>query len=476
MLKQNELTTEQQTAIDLVALWFKNDDREPFIMTAGQADIFNTIFLKRHQRNQIITSTQYGKSETVAMALIMRAITFQEDWLILAGDEKKTKIIMGKVIDHLFDNSALEAQINMEGITSAERLKHERSRDRITFKNGGEIRSMTADARNRKRVKESLTGQGARNIVQDESALIMDDLQAMVMRMLGGFQDAFLLKIGNPFYRNHFFRTWHSDKYYKIFIDYRQALSENRYSETFIEEMQAEPFFDVLYACQFPSEDELLEGGYRRLITDELLEQAFVSDDPNNGYPSIPEKEGMLRLGCDFAGGGNDRSAYVLRTDNLMWIESVNRSANLMDQVSHIQDSISLYGLDPEMISTDRGGLGQGVGDRLHELELFTNNVMFGETADDKERFKNIRAEMYYRLQQWLLEGGKIVYDEAWYELLVVNYKTDTERKFQIQPKEELKKRLKEQGLSVTSPDIADGGALTFAGNDMITEDDFELI
>jgi len=463
-----KLSKAQQTTIDLVQLWFKNDDGEPFVLTPGQADIFNTIFLKKHQRNQIITSTQYGKSETVAMALILRSITFKEDWLILAGDEKKTKIIMGKVIDHLFDNPALEAQIDLEGIQSAERLKHERSRDRITFRNGGEIRTITADARNRKRVKETLTGQGARNIVQDESALIMDDLQAMVMRMLGGFKDSFLLKIGNPFYRNHFFRTWHSDQYHNIFIDYKQALAEGRYSESFIEEMKQEPFFDILYECQFPDDEELIDG-YQRLIPDDLLESAFIDE--------LLPLEGHLRLGADFAGGGNDRSAYVLRADNIMWLEDTNKIADTMQQVGIVQQLKTTHRLEDQNIGLDYGGLGQGIGDRLHELDIYTINVMFGQSAVDKTKYKNARAEMYYDLRKWLENGGRILRNVAWYELLSIYYKTDSERKLTIQPKQELKRHLQVQGKPVSSPDVADAAVLTFANTaSLITEDDIFML
>lgn len=463
-----EVTKDQLAAIELVKLWFKNDDGTPFVMTPGQADIFNIIFLKKYPRNQIISSTQYGKSEVVSMGVLLRSITFRENWLILAGDTKKTDIIMGKVITHLFDNPALEQQINLDGITSLERLKHERSQERLTWRNGGEIRILTADARNRKRVKETLTGQGARNIIQDEAALIMDDLQAMAMRMLGGFADSFLLKIGNPFYRNHFYRTWHSSRYHKVFIDYNQAIREGRYTQDFIDEMKDEPFFKELYECSFPSEDELMDGGYQRLISDELLHNAMVEPE------YAPKPEGAYRLGCDFAGGGNDRSAYVVRTDNLMWLESTNRSPNTMEQVGYVHQYKDKYGVEDQYIATDAGGLGKGVGDRLHEIEIYSNNVQFGQSAVDKTKYKNARAEMYYELMLWLKNGGRIVADDNWYELLSINYKTDSERKFQIQPKDELKRRMRDRGLTASSPDVADAAILCFADNSMLVgEDDF---
>lgn len=463
------LDSQRLDAKDLVKSLFLDDNKEPFQMSDGQADIFNTIFLKKHTRNQIMTTTQYGKSETVSMAIITRAMSFKEDWLILAGDSNKTEIIMGKCISHLFDNPALESQIDYTGIDNKERLKHQRSRERITFVGGGSIRALTADARNRKRVKETLAGQGSRNIVQDESALIPDDLQAMVMRMLGGFKDAFLLKIGNPFYRNHFLNSWQSEKYHKIKIDYHQALNEGRLSQDFIEEMRPLPFFDVLYGVEFPGSDEMLTGGYRRLLSDDELENAFIDEWPTT-------IEGEHYLGVDIAGTGTDRTCYVHRQGNYMRILQSNTNSDTMSQISIVEDYVNELGLYHEYVAIDTGGLGQGVGDRLHEKDIFTNNIMFGQSAPDTTRYKNMRAYMYYELQQWVRNGGKLLRDDQWYELLSVNYKTDSERKFIIQPKEELKKIMRELGLTVTSPDVADAAVLTFAGGSMVTEDDFAFI
>ena len=463
------MSNERRDAKALASQLFKNDDSSPFELSDGQADIFNTIVLKKHFRNQIMTPTQYGKSETVAMAVIVRAITYRESWTIVSGDYQKTDIIMKKVINHLFDNEFLEAQIDPAGVTHIERLKHERSRTRITFLKGGEIRVVGADARNKKRVKESLTGQGARNMIEDEAALIPDDLQAMVMRMLGGFADSFLLKIGNPFYRNHFFRSWQNHRYNNIRIDYHQALREGRLTEDFIEEMRTQPFFRELYEVEFPDRDEILIDGYRALISEKLLESAFVE-------PDTIEPEGTPILGCDFAGGGNDRSAYVIRYDNIIKLLQTNKIGDTMQQIPIIEDYAQTYNVDPANIFLDTGGLGQGIGDRLHEKDFYTNNIMFGEKALDSDLYKNRRAEMYYRFKEWLEAGGKIEYDEAWYELLSVNYKTDSERKFQIQPKIDLKKRMKELSLSVTSPDVADAAVLTFGEGATITEEDFEFI
>lgn len=492
VLNAATLEEERTIAKQLCRLFFKNDDGDPFELSDGQADIWNCIMLKRQPRNQIITSTQYGKSEVISMATDLRSIAFREDYTILAGDQNKTDIIMGKAIDHLFDHPALEAQIDPLGVPKLERLKHEKSRERITWRDGGQIRTLTADARNRKRVKEVLTGQGARNIIEDEASLIPDDLQAMAMRMLGGFKDGWLLKIGNPFYRNHFHRTWQSPRYYKLFIDYEQAVAEGRYSRDFIEEMRQEPFFDVLYECKFPADDQVVTGGYRRLFSDELISNAIISEhDFQTKYATkereyedqlgkkqiIKVPEGQPRLGGDIAGGGSDGSEYVMRWPEVMRHEEGNKAEDVMQQVPVFTRLIDTYGLHHRDAAVDYGGLGQGVGDRLHEIDVYVNKVMFGGGAPEPKRFKNMRAYMYFELKRWLEEGGKIVDGAIVSQLPVIYYKSDSASRFQIEPKEDLKKRLKELGLTVTSPDAADAAVLTFADStDLVDEDDFEFL
>jgi hypothetical protein len=483
-----QLQSERDIAKQLCAMFFKDDDGDPFQLTDGQADIWNTIMLKRHRRNQVETTTQYGKSETISMAMVLRSITYHEKWTVLAGDQTKSDIIMGKAVNHIFDHPSLVEQIEMAGMPKLEKLKHQKSQDRITWRDGGEIRSLTADARNRKRVKESLTGQGARNIIEDEASLIPDDLQAMVMRMLGGHKDSFLLKIGNPFYRNHFYRTSKSPHYHHIHIDYHQAVAEGRYDMSFIEEMRGEPFFDILYEVKFPPDDDVVTGGYRRLFTDQMIADAMISEEEFEAMLADDEQaitldsgrrvlKGERRLGNDFAGGGSDRSSYVFRTPQVMKLLEINQNDDTMQQVVTTQQYRAEYEVQSSNIGNDYGGLGQGISDRLYELDIYVNKVMFGGGSSEPKKYKNKRAEMYFLFKQWLENGGKIVDSPEWQELAVVYYKSDSSSRFQIEPKEDLKKRLRELGLTVTSPDVADAGVLTFADNtEMIDDDDFEVV
>lgn len=486
----NKLQQAREVAKSLVRTYFKNDYGEPFELTNGQADIFLMIFLKIHPRNAVMTYTQYGKSDTVSMALILRTQIFNEFFTIIAGKKRKGMIIMEKILQHVFDNSYFYNRLEIDKDMPLERLKRERSKEKITWQGGGGIRIFSANVSNRNSVKESLIGEGGQNLIEEEAPHIPDSYHSMVMRMMMGHKNSFLMKIGNAFNNNHFRRSVESDKYHKVIIDYHQGIEEGRITQEMIDEVKDLPFFRELYESKFSDDDDLIEGGYRRLITKELLDNAYISEEQfqalcteeikdkgGNVINKVPR--GIAKLGGDFAGGGRDRSAYTIRWTDAMVMKHIsnNRIADTMQQIPIIEDIIKLYDISDSEVSIDYGGLGQGIGDRLVEKDNYVNLIMFGASAPDSVKYKNMRAYMYYELFLWLKKGGKIVKDDGFNELLVVNYKEDSERKFQIQAKEELKKQMKDAGVQATSPDIADSAALTFADNsEIVTEDDFEII
>ena len=60
-----------------------------------------------------MTYTQWGKSDVCAIAALSRVTTFPEPWAIVAPSNKKAGIIMGYVIDHIFDNPVNRAQFKI---------------------------------------------------------------------------------------------------------------------------------------------------------------------------------------------------------------------------------------------------------------------------------------------------------------------------------------------------------------------------
>lgn len=430
----------------IVREYFKNDlENKPFELTDGQADIFNAIFFKQHPRVQIVASTQYGKSNTVAMAIILRSQVYKEDFAIVTGQAAKSRIIMEKVIQHTFDDKRLYSQLELDKSEPLERIKRERTKDRITWRCGGSIRTYTADSRNRRRVIESLTGLGSPNIIEDEASLIPDDLQSMLLRMLGGYGGGFLLKIGNPFTSGHFKRTWNSDKYQKIFIDYHQGLKEGRYTEDFIEEMRKEAFFDILYECKFPTDTMLDKDGYMMLVATDKLETSYLGSKSH---------QGELKLGFDIGEGG-DATTGVLRSNTRAELVLKTHTPDLMATVGDIVKTIQKHGVKAGNVFVDDNGIGAGVVDRLKELGLHVNGIKWSEKPR-RENFQNRKAENYWDARAWIHDGNTLVRNDGFNELLDIKYREDSSGKVKIKSKEEMRRE------GIPSPNVADSFALTF--------------
>lgn len=193
-------------------------------------------------------------------------------------------------------------------------------------------------------------------------------------------------------------------------------------------------------------DEGLDEKGYIRLITDRELQASTVLSGEHSGYKI---------LGVDPAAGG-DNSAIVLKSGNLQEVLFNQKLQNTMDLVGVIMDKYRSSKAD--FIVIDKTGVGQGVFDRIKELDYPVRGVSFGEKSEDPQ-FANLKAEWHWREREWLLSGGRLKHDVSWNEFEVVKYK-NKDGKIAIQPKEELFRE------GIMSPNVVDASVLT-----MVVED-----
>jgi len=415
-----------------------------------------------------VLPTQYGKSLAVAIGVLLRAATHDEKWAIVAPSEDKGRIIMDYIIEHIFDHSWLIKKLDYTGTKSA--LMQHRSKNRLTFKGAGEIRVFSADATNTQAVKKALMGFGSPNIVLDESPQLPDDLYATVKRMLGGTKDNFLLEIGNPFYRNHFWRMWLNKRYVRVWVDIYQALKEGRFTQDFIDEMKDEAFFDVLYECKFPDEEDA-PAGYRSLLGLSHIENAYITNELPLGHDEDHKLLDRPILGIDPNHGGANSTVMVIRYPMFAKVVLKKRysdSGNITEDI--IADAIKIieeYDIGDYRTAVDGGGVGAGVADGLERKGYAVETVLFGQKPENTTRYANSKAELFMRLRKWIIgDNGKLLKNDGFLELKEINYKENSSSKVQMESKEELSKR------GVASPDVADALALTFINTSNIVEDD----
>lgn len=183
------------------------------------------------------------------------------------------------------------------------------------------------------------------------------------------------------------------------------------------------------------------EKGYLRLISDRELQASFVQTGEHSGYRI---------MGVDPAAGG-DASAIVLKSGNLQEILFNQKLQNTMDLVGVIMQNYKDYKVD--FIVVDKTGVGQGVYDRLRDLDYPVRGVAFGEKSED-DMFANLKAEWHWRERKWLLSGGRLLADAGWNEFEYVKYK-NKDGKIIIQPKEDLFRE------GIASPNCVDAAVLT---------------
>lgn len=433
-------------------------------MTPTQNVIFDCIFKKQSpdgkRRIHIETFTQYGKSDTVSMAVLTRASTFAEKWLITAPTAAKAKIIMGDVIKHCFENEYTMSRLKLEEGENMEVLRRERSKNRLTFNTGnntiGEVFIVSAESKVKRQedIGNSLMGFGAPNLVEDEAALLNDQIDAKAMRVVGGFTAKgldFVVKIGNPFRRNHFLQSFKDPNYFKIVADYKIGIKEGRLTQAFVDEMAKKPFFRVLYDCKFPESNEIDEGGWTQMFSEDDIMRARKKPE------EVIRHTGTKLLGNDIARGGGNLTAWVMRSMNYADIKAKSNSNNLVDTAAQTAFFMQEENIEPYNTFIDESGVGGGVVDPLRKQEIKVMAIMGQSKASNEKKFSNLRAEAYWSAMEWIKKGGRLSDSDDWFQLCDIKYRPDSRGRLQVMGKEEMR------SMGIDSPDVADAFSLTFA-------------
>lgn len=209
-------------------------------------------------------------------------------------------------------------------------------------------------------------------------------------------------------------------------------------------------FFKVRVRGVFPSASEA------QFIGRDLVDAAYTREG------GTPRFDLCAMVGVDFARFGDDSTVIATRVGRdatlpLKRYHGLPGNIAVERVMDHVID-LEKMGFKSIHIFGDDGGLGGPILDSLEQRTHWpVHKINFGSNADDKEQFANKRAEMWYRLREWL-KTGAIPHDEALAsDLTGPEYGHDNKQRLRLERKEDMKKR----GLS--SPDAADALALTFA-------------
>lgn len=373
----------------LFAEFFSMETGEKFELAEGQEDIARAIIKGEAKRVSIRTYTRYGKSDTVAMSAIWRAVHVPgEKVRIIAPTGDLTDIIMGYVRQHIFDSPYLIQQLSVYAESSdyvrkgVRRLKDKLSHSHITFKNGSEIMAFSADIIHQGR---RMVGTGGTLVIVDECENIPPEIiRTKILRMLGDRpEEGVLILISNPVKRGFMYKQYKmgSKSRYKDFcIDWRQGIREGRTTQDHIDEMREEMTADefrIWFEAMWAEEDvtavwsekciEDMVARYKALTDTGLLLKML-----EDGTAEILCK----RLGCDVATRGADKAVLISEL-HLQFYERDGSTTEMfmVDEIREFAklDTVALAGeikrwdneVDFDLIGIDYTGNGEGVVDIL---------------------------------------------------------------------------------------------------------------
>ena len=224
--------------------------------------------------------------------------------------------------------------------------------------------------------------------------------------------------------------------------------------------------------CKMPNQDELkadveewgedsdyvrvrIRGVFPRMgeeqfISGEVVEAAMARTvEVPWGTPKI--------LGIDVARYGTDMTVFCGRHGRKLAKIQKFRDKNTMEIAALAIEEKKRSGID--VIMVDGIGLGAGVVDRIRQLGHDVVEVISGASPDieNEEVCYNKRAEMWYRMRDWLDTADIPDDPDLDSDLTEIKAFYDMKHRIQMEKKADMKKR----GLA--SPDIGDALAMTFA-------------
>ncbi len=172
-------------------------------------------------------------------------------------------------------------------------------------------------------------------------------------------------------------------------------------------------------------------------------------------YDDSDIETAQKRIGVDVARFGLDSTMLAPRQGLVAFPPVEMKNARTNEIAARLALAKQKWNSEVEFVD-DTGGWGGGVIDSMIQSGYSPVPVNFAGKADDA-KYANRRAEMWFRMSEWVKRGGKLPNRPQFTKQFTTPTYFFLNGKFQLEPKEQIKKRL---GFS---PDYADALALTFA-------------
>lgn len=407
-----------------------------------QTDMLDAI-AKGHRRISIRSGHGVGKSTGASWAMI---------WYLLTRYPVKV-VVTAPTSAQLFDALFAELKRWIKELPDFLNFLLETTSDRVVLK-ASPTEAFISARTSRAETPEALQGVHSENVllVADEASGIPEQVFEAAAGSMSGHEACTLL-LGNPVRSSGFFYDTHNRLQGEWWIRRVSCVDSPRVSDAYVEEMKSRygeesNAFRIRVLGEFPLADD------DTVIPMDLIQRAVERDIEGN-----PDTAPVW--GVDVARYGSDSSALCVRKGPIVEELQTWKGLDLMQLTGRIKakyDELD-FAARPVEILVDSIGLGAGVVDRLRELGLPVRGVNVSESPALKGTYMNLRAELWFKTREWLEERScRIPKDDALIdELAMVKYKISSSGKFQIESKEDIRKR------GGKSPDVAESLIMTMA-------------
>lgn len=284
-------------------------------------------------------------------------------------------------------------------------------------------------------------------VIFDEASAIADPIWEVTEGALTDKNtQIFWLCFGNPTRSTgRFFECFHKfrHRWTHRHVDGRDAAGtdKEKIAEWLADYGEDSDFFKVRVRGVFPSASAM------QFIPRDVADSAASRPLPHVDYTRM-----VAILGVDVARFGLD--ARSMKRQRFRNLDGHQLGAKVAEHYNRLKG----MGVRKILIHVDSGGVGGSPCDWLRHNGYPVTEVNFGSGASNGQRYKNLRAEMWGRMREWLELGGCIEDDEDLItDLTGVEYDYTPTNQLLLEKKEDMKDR------GLPSPDNADALALTFA-------------
>ena len=427
-----------------------------------QQDITNSVLVDKNRITAVRSCHDAGK-DFVAARIALLYLAINEDSLVITTAPSWTQVkeILWRELRSAY--SKMETKYPTMGI-GAKLLSTSLEFSPSWYAMGIATRKESEVAEVAERMLGFHSKTGKILVIVDEGSGVLEPIWGSIDGLMTS-DKAQMLAIGNPYRKvGSFAKLFTTKGVHKIHIQ-DTDIPNIRQNKIVIPGLMS-PKYPAEMAAKYGVESNLyaikVKGNFPKSEKDTLISLDYIED----AFLNELKPEGVKLLGVDVARFGDDLTCLVVRQGKKVIFKETYAKEDTMGTVGRILKVIESEGIEPQNVFVDVIGIGAGVVDRLHEKEYVenlqtkrynVNGVNVGMSAEDDEHFRNLRAEAYWQIRDWI-KTADLPKDDDFLQLANIKYKYSSAKKGQLQI--EAKADMKKRGL--VSPDVADALMLTF--------------